>query len=53
MAQLLHRETSYFEPPQSGFKDLGSIPGGQGKLMNAPVFYHETNMVLWTLITNV
>ena len=45
MAQLLRRETSCFEP-------RGLIPG-QGKIMNVPVFYHEVDMVLWTLFTNV
>ena len=52
MAQLLLRKTSCFEPPRSGFTDLGSIPG-QGKIMNVSVLYHEVNMVLWTLYTNV
>ena len=51
MAQLLRRETSCFEPLRSGITQ-GSIPG-QGKIMNVPVFYHEVNMVLWTLFTNV
>ena len=31
---------------------LGSIPG-QRKIMNVPVFYHEVNMVLGALFTNV
>ena len=30
----------------------GSIPG-QGKIMNVPVLYHEVNMVLWALLSNV
>ena len=50
MAQLLHRETSCFEPSHSGFTDLGSIPG-EGKITNVQVFYHEVNMVLWALVT--
>ena len=46
-AQLLSRETSSFEPQRSGFTRV------QGKIMNVPVFYHEVNMVLWTLFANV
>ena len=49
MVQLLCRETSYFEPADSGLTDLGSIPG-QDKIMNVPVFYYEINMVLWALL---
>ena len=50
MAQLLRREINCFEPPPSGFTDLGSI---QGKIINVLVFYHEVDMVLWTLFPNV
>ena len=31
---------------------LGLIPG-QGKIMNVQVFYHEVNMALWALFSNV
>ena len=34
------------------FTDLGSILV-EGKIMNTPVFYHEVNMVLWALSSNV
>ena len=32
--------------------DLGSIPD-QGRIMNVLVFYHELNMILWTLFRKV
>ena len=51
MAQLLRRGTSCFDPPRNyGYTDMGSI-SSQGKTMN--VFYHEVNMVLWPLFSNI
>ena len=52
MAQLFRRETSCFEPPRSGFTDMGSIPG-QCNIMDVPDFDHEVNRVLWALFSNV
>ena len=43
MAQLLHRETSCFVFPRSGFTRVQFLV----------YFYHEVNIVLWILITNV
>ena len=51
MVRLLRRETS-FVPPHSGFTDRGSI-SSQGKYMNVPVSYHEVNIVLWALVSDV
>ena len=50
LAQL-RRETKLFRASARWFYP-GSIPG-QGKIMNVQVFYHEVNMVLWALFSNV
>ena len=47
----LRRETNLFRASAQWFY-TGSIPS-QGKIMNVPVIYHEANMVLWALFTNV
>ena len=49
MVQLLRGETSCFESLRSGFTDLGSTLG-QGKIINIPVFYHETYLVVVVLL---
>ena len=48
----LHGETSYFEPPHSGFTYLGSILG-QGKIMNVPVFFEELNLIFLVIIEHL
>ena len=47
----LRRETKLCRASAQWFYP-GSIPG-HGKVMNVPVFYHEVNMVLWALFSNV
>ena len=51
MAQLLCCKTSCLRASVQWFY-LGSITS-QGKIMNVTVFYHEVNMVLWSLFSNV